>query len=242
MGGSLCEVLETARNMFLVENPVGATSWNQPSIKRLRNAPFVFEDISHLCVFGVKDRRSPRALKRPVRYLTNSRDMLKFLVRKCPNKHVHGPVKGLTNAYRSSSRWHTRAWGQAAGDWRVTPSRDLRLIQPKMWNLDLTGTAILDDEFHKEPHLEEATVPEEIPSAVRWAVMRIHKNLGHPSKEGIVVSRFTNWRSQQNCDQSCDRTEVRRLLGEQTSEKPLSCEVGGCVHRTQSRKVSGSIC
>ena len=32
---------------------------------------------------------------------------------KCPNKHFHGQVRGLTNAYRSSSRWHTRAWAQA---------------------------------------------------------------------------------------------------------------------------------
>ena len=64
----------------------------------------------HLCMFGVKDPRSRKALKRPVRYLTNSPQLLKFVVRMCPNKHVHGPLKGLTNAYRSSSRWHTRAW------------------------------------------------------------------------------------------------------------------------------------
>ena len=49
---SLCEVQETVGNMFLVENPMGATSWNQPSILRLRNAPVMFEDISHLCMFG----------------------------------------------------------------------------------------------------------------------------------------------------------------------------------------------
>ena len=29
------------------------------------------------------------------------------------NEHFHGPVKGLTNAYRSSSRWHTRTWAHA---------------------------------------------------------------------------------------------------------------------------------
>ena len=95
---SLWEIQETAGNKFLVENPLGATSWNQPSIQRLRNAPFVFEDISHLCMFGVKDPRSRRALKRPFRYLTNSRELLKIVVRKCPNKHVHGPVKGVTSA------------------------------------------------------------------------------------------------------------------------------------------------
>ena len=96
--------------MVLVQNPVGATSWNQPSIRRIRSAPFVFEDISHLCMFGVKE---PKALKKPVRYLTNSEELLKFVVRKCQYKHLHGLVKGLTNTHRSSSRWHTRAWAQA---------------------------------------------------------------------------------------------------------------------------------
>ena len=49
--------------------------------------------------------------------------------------------------------------------------------------MELPGTAIPDDEFHEEPHLEEAKVPEEIPNGVRLAVMRVHKNLAHPSKE-----------------------------------------------------------
>ena len=49
--------------------------------------------------------------------------------------------------------------------------------------MDLAGTAIPDDEFHEEPHLEEAKVPGEIPNAVSLAIMRIHKNLGHPRKE-----------------------------------------------------------
>ena len=110
---SLCEIQEATRNVFLVKNPVGASSWNQSSIKRLQSAPVSFEGISHVCMFGVKDPRSRRALRRPVRYLTTSPHLLKFVVRKCPNKHVHGPVKGLTNACRSSSRWHTRAWAQA---------------------------------------------------------------------------------------------------------------------------------
>ena len=173
---------ETAGNMKLVENPVRAASWNQPSIQGLQNAPIVFEDISHLCMFGVKDPRSRRALKRPVRYLTNSRELLKFVVRKCPNKHVHGPVKGLTNAYRSSSRWHTRAWEQSSDQGSGERQR-LEAFEPKMWKWILQGTAIPDDEFHEEPHLEEAKVPEEIPNVVRLAIMRIHKNLEHPSKE-----------------------------------------------------------
>ena len=92
---SLCETPETARNMFSVENPVGAASWNQAFIQRLRSAPILSEDLSHLCMFGVKDPRSRRALKRPVRSLTNSPHLLRLVVRKCPNK---------------DHRWHDNSW------------------------------------------------------------------------------------------------------------------------------------
>ena len=177
---SLCEIQETAGTMVLVENPVGATSWNQPSIQRLRSAPVVFEDISHLCMFGVKDPRSRRALKRPVRYLTNCRQILGFVVRTCPNKHVHGLVKGLTNAYRSSSRGHTRAWAQPV--FRGAESDAVKRLEAypaEDVEMDLAGTAI-PDESHEEPQPEETKLSEEVPNAV-W--LAIHKNLRHPSKE-----------------------------------------------------------
>ena len=49
--------------------------------------------------------------------------------------------------------------------------------------MDLAGTGVHDDDFHEEPQLEEPRVLKEVPNAVRLAVMRIQKNLGHPSKE-----------------------------------------------------------
>ena len=36
---------------------------------------------------------------------------------------------------------------------------------------------------HEEPQLEETNVSEEVHNAVRWAIMRVHKNLVHASKE-----------------------------------------------------------
>ena len=90
---TLCELQETAKNLFLVENLVSATSWNQPLMRRLRSAPLVLVNISHLWMFGVEDQRRRRSLKRFVRYMTNSRELLKFVVRQCPNEHVHEPVK-----------------------------------------------------------------------------------------------------------------------------------------------------
>ena len=182
---SLCDVQETAGNMFLVENPVGATSWNQPSIQRLRNAPLVFEDMPHLCMLGVKDPRSRRVLKRPVRYLTKSRELLRFVLRKCTSKHVHGPVKGLASAYRSSSRWHTRAWRHAAirGVESDVVKRDLRLIKPKMWKWILQERPYLMTSSTENHTSKKRKFLKRYSMVSDWQSCRIHKNLGHPSEE-----------------------------------------------------------
>ena len=81
-----------------------------------------------------------------------------------------------------SSRWHTRAWEQSS-DQDSGERQRLLAYRAEDVEMDLAGMAIPDDEFHEEPHLEEAKVPEEIPNAVRLAIMRVHKNLEHPSKE-----------------------------------------------------------
>ena len=111
-GLSLCELLETPRDLLLVEKPAGATTWNQLSSRRRRIAPVVSEDISHLCMFRLKDPRSGRALQRPVRYFTNSRRLLKAVFRMCKMKRTHGPARAITDNYRSSAQYPTRAWAQ----------------------------------------------------------------------------------------------------------------------------------
>ena len=63
--------------------------------------------------------------------------------------------------------------------------------------MDFAGTAVPDDEFHEEPHLEEANVPEEVPNAVRLAVMRIHKSQWHPRKE-LLCRAFPNGGAHRN--------------------------------------------
>ena len=60
----------------------------------------------------------------------------------------------------------------------MTSSRDVRFIQPKMW------TWILQEgSYPMMSSTRNLDVKSRIPNAVRLAVMRIHKNLGHPSNE-----------------------------------------------------------
>ena len=85
---------------------------------------------------------------------------------------------------RWKDRWHTRAWAQAViQEVESDTIKRLEAYPAKDVEMDLTGTDIPDDEFPEEPHVEEAKVPEEVPNAVRLAIIRIHKNLGHLSKE-----------------------------------------------------------
>ena len=83
---SLCEIQKATGNMFLVENPVGASGWSQSSIKRLRSAPFSFEGISHLCMFGVEDPRSRRALKSLVKVFDKQSTGLEVCRSKVPEQ------------------------------------------------------------------------------------------------------------------------------------------------------------
>ena len=82
--------------------------------------------------------------------------------------------------------------------------------------MDLAGTAVPDDQFHEKPQLEEPEVSEEVPNAARLAIMRVHKNVGHPSKE--VLCRALRIGGANNI---AIRVASERLLGEQTSAKSL---------------------
>ena len=56
--------------------------------------------------------------------------------------------------------------------------------------MNLTGADIPDDEFPEEPHVEEARVPEEMPNAVRLAIIAYPQESG-TSQQGIALSRWS---------------------------------------------------
>ena len=58
-------------------------------------------------------------------------------------------------------------------------SEGMKPILPKMWQ----WTRKVQTYPKTSSQVEEAKIPKEIPSAVRLAIMRVHKNLGHPSRE-----------------------------------------------------------
>ena len=150
---------------------MGASSWNQ------------------VCMSGVKDPRSRRALKRPVKYLTNSPQLLKNCRAVVPeqacswtgDRTCEGISEFVSLAHtRLGTSGDPRSGERCSQKAEACPAEDVEM--------DLTGTDIPDDEFPEERQVEEVRVPKEIPNAVSLAIMRIHKNLGHPSKELLCLA------------------------------------------------------
>ena len=88
----------------------------------------------------------------------------------CPNKHVHGLVKRLAKACRSSSGAQAVIREVESDAFRrhgAYPSEDVEM--------DLEGAYIPNDKFLEEQHVKEAKDPQEV----------IHKNPEHSSKESL---------------------------------------------------------
>ena len=93
--------------------------------------------------------------------------------------------KQLGRCFSWKILWAPRAGTKPRSETSELPSRlkEFHTGAPKRRRALQRPIDLPDDEFPEEPHVEEARVPEEIPNAVMLAVMGIHKNLGHPSKE-----------------------------------------------------------
>ena len=105
----------------------------KPSIQRLRSAPFIIEDIFTLVRVRCQGLEEPKSPQETRQVLDKESTPLQICRSKVPEKHVLGAVKRPTNAYRTSSRWHTRAWAQAVIRGVETDVvKRLKPIRPKM--------------------------------------------------------------------------------------------------------------
>ena len=113
----------------------------------------------------------------------------------------------------------TRAWAQAVI--RGVESNAVQRLErypAEDVGMDPTGTGILDAEFHEEPHLEEAQIPEEVPNAIRLVIMRVHKKLCIQARNCFVtlceLAEPTRWRSMLRVNPSVPfarRTNLRKV-------------------------------
>ena len=82
---------------FLHEHPAGATSWNDPWVKRIMEHPKVTAVVSDQCEYGLLTPNAegiPTPAKKPTRWMSSSPQMVKRLSRRCSGTHVHQHLVG----------------------------------------------------------------------------------------------------------------------------------------------------
>ncbi len=74
---------------FLHEHPEGASSWQEPEIKKLMKQPGVTRVVSDMCVFGMiqEDKEGESLVKKPTAFLTNAPCIADRLSQRCQGGH-----------------------------------------------------------------------------------------------------------------------------------------------------------
>ena len=94
---SLYRLQVRAGRFFLHEHPATALSWKEEKIMDLLEHPDVDEVVADQCQYGLTSK-SPEGdelpVLKPTRFMSNSRQMLERLSRRCKRDHVHQQLTG----------------------------------------------------------------------------------------------------------------------------------------------------
>ena len=85
-----------AARAFLLEQRLGARSWQTPEAQELLRRPGVYVFAVDLCQFGFVANGMPA--EKPTRLVTNLKALVRVLHRRCPRHHVHQPLLSGTAA------------------------------------------------------------------------------------------------------------------------------------------------
>ena len=82
---------------FVMEQPLPATSWSRPSVKRLMEHPDVHRLELDQCRFGLRASKGPfkdMPVRKPTALATNLEGLAEFVEKKCLKQHQHGMLLG----------------------------------------------------------------------------------------------------------------------------------------------------
>ena len=73
---------------FLHEHPESASSWALDCVKEIASMPGVYQVVAHMCRFGMTavDHDGEGAVKKPTRFMTNSREVARSLDKQCEDQ------------------------------------------------------------------------------------------------------------------------------------------------------------
>ena len=154
----MCDLQHRLGGIYLIENPAGAASWRQRPLERLLRRSHTRQATSHLCMFGVKNPTTKEPLKKTVRFVSNSQELMKEITRRCSGRHVHGNMFRMTTKQKEATGFYTRALAQAI----------IRGVEKHYWkrqaeeqeafpaeDVDMDAEAQLpEDQLHEEPDLD----------------------------------------------------------------------------------------
>ena len=196
---------------FLYEHPDGARSWLEPCIKHLQEIEGVVRARLDMCMFGM-NVTGEGLNKKPTGILCNCPGILQMLDRQCDGKHFHVPlmggiahraqkyppafckavVRGLQQQLRTDEAWF-------CGD-TIYMFEEIFAQEGEGDALDVLD---LGDESIEKSDTYQIT------QAEKDAVMKLHRNVGHPQKPefirfmraGRVRSEVVRWAAKEfECD------------------------------------------
>ncbi len=183
------------------EHPNLARSWQEPCMQRLLQLENVQRATCDLCAYGLNvDGKGPN--KKSTGILTNSDFIAQALGKRCLRTHFHVPLVG---GLAEKAQVYPRPFCQAIiAGWRKTIQADrgiflgegLEGIEETEAGEVIEGGSLeeeLDREIDKEINLTPSTSNQgevegdrAISVEEKRAVLKLHKNLGHPQKPEMV--------------------------------------------------------
>ena len=76
----ICELQNSLGGLFILMQPANSSAWKHASLTRLRQQRGIHEEVSHMCMFGVKSRAKV-SIKKPVRIVSDSNQLTNEVIR-----------------------------------------------------------------------------------------------------------------------------------------------------------------
>ena len=144
----MCEEQRKNNRLFVFEHPLGATSWKEECLDKLRREEGVLQAIAHQCQFNqraVDPMGNEGLVMKPTRFLTNSTAIQEKLARKCQGDHSHVQLVG---GRAKAAAVYTEELVDAILDgYRIECTSRIFNLQDAMTALNIEG-------LHEEPEKE----------------------------------------------------------------------------------------
>ena len=171
---------------FLYEQPKTARSWSEEEVARVRRLPGVQVVECHMCRFNM--RVHAKLNKKPTFIMTNCQPIAKRLDVQCDGSHEHDRLEGRSMTKQAQK--YPEEFCQAIVEGL---KEALSRVNAETYvQEEDDGVEEIEDGPEEPAEPQEGEMPEAPASGYeptpeeKRAVMKLHKGVGHPSKEDLV--------------------------------------------------------